>query len=454
MAKLSYEEQYKKMTQTPIPRLVLGLGFSTTVSMLVTTIYNMADTYFVSGIHISASGATGVVFALMNIIQALAYWLGHGAGSNLSQLLGAGEIERARKMSATAFYMGIGIALCVMTFGIIFRTPLMYLLGSTESILPYARDYSLYILIGAPGMISSQVLSLILRYEGRVFYGMIGLGTGGVLNIFGDYLLIRVYGMGISGAGIATCISQYIGMIILLAPFIRRQIQSSVNIKYFTLEKKLISRIFAVGFPSFTRQGFRSLSDLALNHSAAFVGGDPAIAAMSIVGRIANVMFCVCVGVGQGFQPVSGFNYGAKHYSRVRKAFFFTLCIDIFLMAVTGLFGFFNAETLVSLFRKEETVRAIGVLALQLRCAVLPFFSVSVCTNMLHQSTGQALIATILALTLGGGFFVPYVLIFSSAFGILGLQLAQPLADVSSFLISVPFIVRFMKKLPEDSPDV
>ena len=223
----SAEEQYRKMTQEPVSRLILSLSLPTIVSMLVTNIYNMADTWFVSGIGTSATGATGVVFGLMAILQAFGFMFGHGAGSNISRLLGARNVEHARNFSADSFYLSIGAGTLIMILGLLFMNPLMRLLGSTETILPYARDYAFYILIAGPALTSSCVMNNILRYEGKAFYAMIGLTSGGILNIFGDAFLIRVLHMGIAGAGLSTAVSQYVSFFILLLPYLRGKTQSS-----------------------------------------------------------------------------------------------------------------------------------------------------------------------------------------------------------------------------------
>ena len=222
----SAQIQYDKMTKTPINKLVLQLGLPTTVSMLVTSVYNMADTFFVSQLGTSVSGATGVVFALMAIINAFGFMFGHGAGSNISRKLGAHDIKSARKFASTSFFLSLlcGTLICIL--GFLFHSPFMRLLGSTDSILPHAIEYSTWILIAAPAMASSCVMNNILRYEGKAFFAMLGLASGGILNIFGDMFLIFVLKLGVRGAGISTAVSQYISMAILISPFLRGKVQS------------------------------------------------------------------------------------------------------------------------------------------------------------------------------------------------------------------------------------
>ncbi len=300
---MKYDNQYDMMTKQPVPSLILKLGLPTTISMLVTSIYNMADSYFVGKIGTSASGATGIVFGLMAILQAVGFMFGHGAGSIISRRLGARDIENARKFSATSFYSALIAGFLILIIGLTFITPLMRLLGSTDTILPYAKTYATCILIAAPAMVSSCVMNNILRYEGRAFFAMIGLTSGGIINIFLDAYFMVYLGMGIEGAGMATAISQYISWTILLSMFIRKKTQSSFAIKYVRFDFATLSDVITTGLPSLARQGLGSISTMLLNNTAG-IYGDAAIAAMSIVGRISMFIFSVALGIGQGFQPV------------------------------------------------------------------------------------------------------------------------------------------------------
>lgn len=449
MSRTVYKNNYDKMTQMPVQKLILSLSVPTTLSMLVTNIYNVADTYFVSGISTSASGATGVVFALMAIIQAFGFMLGHGAGSNISRKLGARQVEEARVYASTSLFLSFGCGIMIMTLGLIFCDPLMRLLGSTDTILPYAREYARFILIAAPAMAASCVMNNILRYEGKAFFAMIGLVSGGIINIFGDMLFIMKFGMGTAGAGLATAISQYISVMILIVPFLTGKTQSKFSIKYFSHKREVIKNIIFVGFPSMMRQGLQSISVMVLNLQAA-VYGDAAIAAMSIASRVVNFLFCVGLGIGQGFQPVCAFNYGAGLYTRVKKGVTFALGFGTCFLGLFALVGLFNAEHIVAWFRDDPQVIAVGVLALQAQCASLFVVPMSVCGNMLFQSVGEGGKATFLASLRGGICFIPLVLILPAWIGVLGIQLSQPLADLISALITLPFIITFLRALPKD----
>ncbi len=451
MSHAVYRTDYEKMTQMPVQKLILSLSVPTTVSMLVTNIYNVADTYFVSSLGTSASGATGIVFALMAIIQAFGFMLGHGAGSNISRKLGAKHVEEARIFASTSLFLALFCGFMIMTLGLIFCNPLMRLLGSTDTILPYARDYAVFILIAAPAMATSCVMNNILRYEGKAFFAMIGLTSGGIINIFGDMLLIFGCHMGIRGAGLATAISQYISAIILLIPFLTGKTQSKFSIRYFAHDIYVIKNIIFVGFPSMMRQGLQSISVMVLNQQAA-IYGDAAIAAMSIVSRVINFLFCVGLGIGQGFQPVCAFNYGAGLYTRVKKGVSFALGFGTCFLGIFAVVGLINASEIIAWFRDDPQVIAIGVLALQAQCASLFVVPMSVCGNMLFQSVGKGGTATFLASLRGGICFIPLVLLLPSWIGIMGIQLAQPIADLISALITLPFVVLFLRALPKDRP--
>ena len=443
------DSQYRKMTETPVAKLVLALGFPTTVSMLITNVYNMADSYFVSQISLSAGGATSIVFGIMAILQAFGFMFGHGAGSNISRMLGSKQVEKASRYASTGFFGAALCGLCILTAGLIFLEPLMLLLGSTETILPYAKDYGFWILIAAPAMTSSCVLNNILRYEGKAALAMVGLTTGGILNILLDPLFIFIFGMGIRGAGLATAVSQFISFAILLSMFLRGKTQSQLSLRFLTKEWAVLRDILVTGLPSLARQGLNSVSTMVLNAQAKLFG-DAAIAAMGYVGRTSSLIFSVGLGIGQGFQPVSGFNYGAKKYSRVKKATIFTMIFGGAFMGLISAGCFLFAPEIISLFRKEAEVLLIGSQALRIQCVFLLFLPVSVVGTRLFQSIGKSMPALILSCLQSGLLFIPLCIILPQFLGVLGIELAQPLAYFASAMIALPMTLRFLNHLPKD----
>ena len=443
-------KQYIKMTQTPVWKLILTLGIPTTISMLITNIYNMADTYFVSQISLSASGATGIVFSVMAILQAFGFMFGHGAGSNISRMLGARKVEKAKLYSSTSFFLSILAGLIVLVFGLLFLEPLMYLLGSTDTILTDAKIYAFFILIAGPAMTSGCVLNNILRYEGKATFAMVGLTTGGILNMFLDPLFIFVFHMGIAGAGLATALSQYISTAILLIPFLSGKTVTKIHYQYITKELFDVENIIRTGLPSFLRQGLNSLSTSVLNVQAS-VYGDAAIAAMSVVGRCGNLLFSFALGIGQGFQPVAAFNYGSKKYDRVKQGTWFTMIMGAGILGLLCFICYVHAPFIVQLFRKEESIVQIGSDALRYLCLVLFTLPITSVGNMLFQSIGESGRAMFLAGIQSGLLFIPLVTILPRFLEIKGIEIAQPCSYLLSCLITIPFVLHFFKRLENDS---
>lgn len=448
-SKTKQVNNYKKMTTWPIPKLVITLGIPTTISMLVTNIYNMADTYFVSELGNSASGAVGVVFGLMAIIQAFGFMFGHGAGSIIARKLGMQDEKSAGIFASISITACIITGLVIGTFGLIFLEPLMKLLGSTDTILPYAKGYARYILISAPVTMASFALNNILRYEGKAFFAMIGLTIGGVLNMALDPVLIFGLNMGIDGAGLSTAFSQLVSFMILLSMFIRGKTQSKLSLSFIKEQPNGIFNIMATGFPSLARQGLNSISTMLLNNLSG-IYGDAAVASMSIVNRIVFFIFAVGLGIGQGFQPVASFNYGAKLYSRVKKSFIFTFLTGEAILGIFALAGILLSDNIIGFFRNDPDVISIGTISLKFQLLALYFQPLTICANMLFQSIGENKKATFLSMLRSGILFIPTILILTRFFGIFGIQVSQALADVMAFFITLPMVVIFLKRLPQD----
>lgn len=449
----SVDRQYEKMTMTPVGKLISSLAVPTVISMLVSMIYNAADTYFVSKLGISQSGATGIVFTLMGIIQACGFTFGHGAGSNISRQLGAKDFDSAKKYSSTAFFYALFTGAVISVLGLVFLKPFMRLIGSTETILPYSMEYGKYILIASPAFVTSCVMNNILRYEGMASLAMIGLSTGGVLNMALDPILIFGFKMGVSGAGIATAVSQYISMGILLSVFLMKKTQSRISLKYFTFNPKVVLNIIATGIPSFARQSLNSVSTMVLNITAAPYG-DACIAALSIVSKCSMLIFSIGVGIGQGFQPVSSFNYGAKKYERVRKAIFFTFQFDTVVVGALSACMFIFAPQVISIFRSEEEIIVIGKMALRFLCVAMVFLPCAMIANMTFQSIGKSGKAFFLACCQNGLFYIPFIVLFNKFFGITGLELAQPVAYVAAAAVSFPMVMSFAKQLKKMDSEI
>lgn len=441
------DQKYIVMTQTPIPGLIGRLAIPTICTMLITSIYNMADTYFVSQIGTSASAAVGVIFSLMAIIQAVGFAFGIGSSVRVSRLLGEKRREEACESVATAFLLSLVVGALLAVGGLLFLDKLVTFLGATESIAPYARDYARYILIGSPYMAANFVLNTSLRGQGNAFYAMIGIMSGGILNIFLDPIMIFGLNMGISGAALATIISQFVSFVILLYFHLGQRGVLPIRLSNFRLSLGLIGNIIYGGSPSLFRQGLASIAMVFMIRSC-MPFGDPAIAAISIVTRLMMFVLSAMIGFGQGFQPVCGFNYGAKRFDRVKEAFWYCVKVSCLILTTMGVLMFILAPHAIAAFRRDDLeVIAIGTRALRLQCLVLPLQSFFTMCNMYLQCTGQSGYASLLASARQGIFFLPGTLLLPALFGLLGVQLVQPISDLFSFALAVILSYRFLQDL-------
>ena len=441
----THEEKFRRMTEKPVGKLIGKLAVPCIISMLVTSFYNMADTFFVGQLKSnSATGAVGVVFSMMAIIQAVGFFFGHGSGNYISRELGKKNYDEAEKMAATGFVTAFAAGVLIMLIGEIFLEELAYLLGSTETILPYTMDYLRAILLGAPWITTSFVLNNQLRFQGNASYAMVGITFGAVLNIVLDPVLIFAMDMGIAGAGYATVISQFASFCVLLYGMQKR---GNVKLRFSNIRLKwfYFKNIFAGGFPSLARQGLASVATISLNHAAGPYG-DAVIAAMGVVQRIAMFGASTMIGFGQGFQPFCGFNYGAGLYKRVKEGFYFCVKTSAaFLIAIAAV-GFVFAPDMIALFRDDPDVIRIGALAMRLQCVTFAAHSWIVLSNMMTQVIGRTVPATFLATARQGLFFIPAVLILSELFGVIGIQLAQPIADIGTLICAVPIQLKILKE--------
>ena len=440
------EEKFIRLTTAPVGKLISSLAVPTIISMMVTAAYNMADTFFVGMLHSnSATGAVGVVFSLMAIIQAMGFFFGHGSGNFISLELGRQNTERAAKMAATgvvfAFLAGTGLLL----LGQIFLEPLARGLGSTETILPYAKDYLRVILIGAPYMTASFVLNNQLRFQGSAVYGMVGIVAGAVLNVGLDPLFIFTFDMGIAGAAWATIISQLVSFCLLLIGCSRGG-NLRIRLKNVQFKWRYFLQICKGGFPSLCRQGLMSLATICIN-LAAGVYGDAAIAAMGVVQRAMMMANSALIGFGQGFQPVCGFNYGAGLYHRVKKGYWFCVKWGTLALLVLGGVMFAFAPQIVAAFRDDPEVVAFGTVAMRYQCCTLFVNAFNMISSMMTQTLNRVVPASVLAVARSGLFLIPTVLIAPHVIGALGIQIAQSTADVLSSLLTVPLIIPLLREL-------
>lgn len=447
---MTQDEKFIEMTTEPVPRLVGKLAVPTILSMLVTSFYNMVDTYFVGKINTSASGAVGVVFSLMAIIQAFGFMFGHGSGNFLARKLGEKKEDEAKVIANAGFAFAFSFGVIFAIVGLLNLDTLAYLLGSTDTILPYARSYMGPILIGAPWMMSSIVLNNEIRYQGNAQTAMLGIMAGAIINIGLDPLLMFVFKLGIMGAAIATVSGQAVSFVLLLLAT-RRAGNIRITLKKNPFAFRYLWEIVAGGLPSLFRQGLASVSAILLNVVAKEVSApdmaDAVLAGMAIVSKISMSLNSAVIGFGQGFQPVCSFNYGAAKYNRVREAFFFSVKVCAILMFGIGILCFVFAPVIVPWFRDDEVVSEIGSFALRAQCITYVFGVWIILTNMLLQASGRAFGATVISSCRSGLCFIPVILILPKFLGITGVQLSQAAADMIAFFISLFGGLYFLKNL-------
>lgn len=436
----------KLLTETPVPQLIVRLAIPTIISMLVTGIYNTADTFFVGKISTQATAAVGLVFSVMAIIQALGFFCGHGSGNFLSRMLGSGNKKEADEMASTGFVISIILGVIVAAAGLYFSDQIAYLLGASDTTIKDTTDYMRIILIGAPFMMGQFVINNQLRFQGSAMYAMAGLMCGAIVNIGLDPLLILGFRMGVSGAAIATVSGQIISFFVLLLGTRRGEnIRMSVgNIK---IGIHYIVEIINGGAPSLFRQGLAAVSTLLLNHAAGAIGGDAAIAGMSIVTRVMMLTVSALIGFGQGYQPVCSFNYGAGLYKRVREGYYFCVKYGTAFLTAGAAVCFAFAPHIICWFRDDPDVIAVGTDALRFQCLSLPLMAGIVMSNMMLQSAGKGFKASVTSSARNGLFFIPLIIILPEFFGLRGVETAQPIADVLAFMLSIPLAWTELKKM-------
>lgn len=442
------EEKFLRMTTAPVGTLIGSLAVPTIISMMVTAAYNMADTFFVGMLKSNAAtGAVGVVFSLMAIIQAMGFFFGHGSGNFISMELGRQNTEHASEMAATGVVCAFFAGGVLLVLGEIFPEPLARILGSTETILPYAEDYLRIILIGAPYMTASFVLNNQLRFQGSAAYGMVGIVTGAVLNVGLDPLFIFTLDMGIAGAAWATVISQLASFCLLLLGCTKGG-NLRIRLKNVRLSGYYLLMICKGGFPSLCRQGLMSIATICLNHAAG-VYGDYAIAAMSVVQRAMMMANSALIGFGQGFQPVCGFNYGAGLYGRVRKGYWFCVRWGTMGLLILGGAMFAFAPQIIAAFRDDPAVVTFGAAALRFQCCSLFLNGFNMISSMALQTLNRVGPASVLAVARSGLFLIPTLFIAPRFWGETGIQIAQSAADVCSFFLTVPLTVPLLRELAQ-----
>lgn len=445
LKRVGADEKYRQMTTRPVRPLILRLCLPAVVSNLVTMAYNLTDTYFIGRLGTSQSGAIGIAFSVMTIMQAIGFFFGQGAGNSMSRELGKQRNERASRLLAIGFCGAFCCGAILAVFGLVSLGSLVYALGSTDTIAPFAVSYLTPLLVAAPCVCGSFALNGLLRYMGQSTFGMIGLVSGALLNFTLAPLFIFVCGMGIFGAGLATAICQSVSFVILTIMAARFGV-IRLSIRNARPDALLLREVAGGGLPSLIRQGAGSVSVACVN-LAANPFGDAAIAAMAIVMRITMFANSVIIGLGQGFQPVCGYNFGAGKYGRVKESYWFCVRLSIAVLLVLAAAMFCLAPELIEMFRSDPQVVAVGVVALRLQCCTVALNGYNMMSNMMQQTMGKTVVASFLALCRQGLFLAPIVLVLPQFIGLVGVQVAQSVCDVLSLVVTIPFQATVLKSL-------
>lgn len=439
------------MTQQPVKLLVCKLAIPTIIAMVTTALYNIVDAAFIGRLSTEGTAGIGISFGYMTFIQALGFFFGHGSGNYISRALGAKDASSASVVASVGFFTPVILGLFAAIICLTNLSGLSRLLGAPTEVVPYANDYLCYIVAATPFMMSALTLNNQLRLQGNATFGMIGIVSGAVLNIVLDPLFIFVLGMGVKGASLATAVSQLFAWGLLLYGTFRPE---SVHITFrdFKPSFRVYYEIFRGGLPSLFRQLFNCAAAISLNYCAALYAAPgqeaSAVAAFAVVTRIMMFAFSVVLGFCQGFQPVCGFNYGAKLYGRVRESYLFALSVSSAFLLVISTVGYLLAPHIVALFRAEDpALIEIGAVTLRWQCVAFPLVALCTCTNMLFQNIRMTFPATLLSISRNGLFFLPAVLILPIFFGLLGVQMAQAVADVFTFMLSLPYAVWITRTL-------
>ena len=443
----SQEARRSMMLNEPISRVIPKMAIPTIVAFLINSIYSLADTYFVSSLGTNATAAVSVNSSLDQLIMMCGSMLALGANSYIARLLGKGEDEKASNVLSTSFFSAFAIGLILMIVGITFMTPMVRFLGATPTCEQYSIDYATYVLFAAPFMASSFVMNQCLRSEGSAMLSMIGMGFGGVLNCVLDPIFIFGLDMGVAGASLATAISKLVSFSILLFPYVTRKSMLHLSIRNFKPTKDIVYEVISVGSSSMFRSGLAVVASIMLNDIAGNIS-DSVLAGIGVCTKIMMFPFSIILGFGSGFQPVAGFNWGAKRYDRVRRSYSFSSAIALIGASIMGLLLIVFSDQLIIIFAGTDMeMREIGSLCIRLQCIALPIHAWVAVVNMLCNSLGNAGGALLLATARQGSCFIPFLYLLSHFFGVYGVSSAQAVADVLSLALAIPIMIHMMKKI-------
>ena len=447
MAKPNAENRQRIMLNAPIHRVIPQMAVPTIVAFLITTIYSLADTYFVSSLGTSATAAVSVNASLDQLIMMCGSMLAVGANSYIARLLGQGDQKKASQVLSTSFFAAAAMGLLLLIFGSIFMTPMVRLLGATPTCEQHSIDYATYVLLAAPFMASNFVMNQCLRSEGSATLSMIGMGIGGVLNCILDPIFIFALDMGVAGASLATAISKLVSFAILIFPYITRRSVLRLSIRNFCPSRDIISKVVSMGSSSMFRNGLAVVAGIMLNDLAGNIS-DSVMAGVGVTNKIMMFPFGIILGFGNGFQPVAGFNWGAKRYDRVAQSYKFSSVTALIGGAAMGLLLAVFADPIIVLFAgSDPEMRSIGAICMWTQCLALPLHAWVAMVNMYCVALGNAKGAFILSTARQGSCFVPILYPLAWIAGAYGVASVQAVADVLTLAMAIPIVIAMTKKI-------
>ena len=443
------------MMHDPIPKVVFKMAVPTIIAFLINSIYSLADTYFVSGLGTQATAAVSVNSSLDQLIMMTGSLLAVGANSFIARLLGQGDNRKASQVLSTAFFLALGLSLLLTIFGSIFITPMVNLLGATDTCRQYSIDYASYVLLAAPFMATSFVMNQCLRSEGSATLSMVGMGFGGILNCILDPFFINglpaigLPAMGVAGASMATAISKFISFGILIFPYLTRKSLLRLSVRNFRPTWEIIKEIVSIGSSSMFRSGLAVVSAILLNDLAGNIS-DSVLAGIGVSNKVMMFPFCIILGFGTGFQPVAGFNWGAKQYDRVNECYRFASKVAIIGSLIMAALLAIGADWVIALFAEEDpALRELGALCIRLQCISLPIHGWVAIVNMLCSGLGNAGGALLLSTSRQGSCMLPILYPMAWLWGEYGVVSVQAVADVLTLALAIPLIIHMLKKITQ-----
>ena len=445
----SQEQRRMMMLNEPVSRVIPKMAVPTIVAFLITSIYSLADTYFVSSLGTNATAAVSVNASLDQLIMMCVSMLAMGANSYIARLLGEGDEKKASQVLSTSFFAAFFMGALLLIFGSLFMTPMVRLLGATPTCEAYAIDYATYILLAAPFMASNFVMNQCLRSEGSATLSMVGMGFGGILNIVLDPIFIFGLNMGVAGASLATAISKLVSFAILIYPYVTKRSLLTLSIKLFRPTKDIVTKVVSVGSSSLFRNGLNVLSAILLNRIAGGIS-DSVLAAVGVTNKIMMFPFCIILGFGNGFQPVAGFNWGAKRYDRVQESYKFSSRVSLIgSLIMAAVIAIFCDQLIVLFAGTDDYMRRIGGFCIFMQCVALPVHAWVAMVNMLCVGLGNAKGAFWLATARQGTCFIPILFPLAWAFGEYGIASVQAVADILSIALAIPIAIAMTKKIKQ-----